>query len=102
MLACDRMIYLYIQAKRWEGVVGRPEIQKFVGAVHGQRARKGIFITTSDFSREARDYVANIESKIVLVDGQQLAQLMIDVDVGVTTVNTYQVKRMDSDYFTED
>ncbi len=96
------MIYLYIQAKRWEGVVGRPEIQKFVGAVHGQRARKGIFITTSDFSREARDYVANIESKIVLVDGQQLAQLMIDVDVGVTTVNTYQVKRMDSDYFTED
>jgi restriction system protein len=90
---------IYLQAKRWEGTVGRPEIQKFAGALQGQRARKGVFITTSSFTQEARSFVSNIESKIVLIDGAQLADLMIDYGVGVTTVETYLVKRMDSDYF---
>lgn len=94
---------VYIQAKRWDNtVVGRPEIQKFVGALHGQRARKGVFITTSTFSQEARDYVAVIDSKIVLIDGQQLAQYMIDSNVGVSTVAIYEIKKMDSDYFTDE
>jgi restriction system protein len=92
---------IYIQAKRWQGTVGRPEIQKFVGALHGQHARKGIFITTSDFTREALDYAENIESKVILIDGEQLAQLMIDSDVGVTATTSYVIKRADSDYFTE-
>ncbi len=96
---------IYIQAKRWsEGVaVSRPEIQKFVGALHGQQASKGIFITTSDFSSNAREYVSKIGSgsKIVLIDGKQLAQLMIDYDVGVSKVSTYEIKKIDSDYFTE-
>lgn len=93
---------IYIQAKRWEATVGRPEIQKFAGALQGQRARKGIFITTSDFSREANDYVSRIDSKIVLIDGKSMARLMIDFGVGVTSVATYDVKRLDSDFFTED
>ena len=94
---------VYIQAKRWDNtVVGRPEIQKFVGALHGQRARKGVFITTSRFSQEAKDYVAMIDSKIVLIDGQELAQLMIDNNVGVSTVSTYEIKKIDSDYFTDE
>lgn len=94
---------VYIQAKRWDNtVVGRPEIQKFVGALHGQRARKGVFITTSRFSQEAKDYVAMIDSKIVLIDGQELAQLMIDNNVGVSTVSIYEIKKIDSDYFTDE
>lgn len=94
---------VYIQAKRWDNtVVGRPEIQKFVGALHGQRARKGVFITTSKFSQEAREYVSVIDSKIVLIDGQQLAQFMIDNNVGVSTVSTYEIKKLDSDYFTDE
>jgi restriction system protein len=93
---------VYIQAKKWDTtVVGRPEIQKFVGALHGQRARKGVFITTSTFSSEAKEYVAMIESKIVLIDGQDLAQLMIDNNVGVSIIATYEIKKIDSDYFTE-
>jgi restriction system protein len=71
--------------------VGRPEIQKFVGALHGQRARKGVFITTSKFSQDAREYVSIIDSKIVLIDGQELAQLMIDNHVGVSTVSIYEI-----------
>lgn len=93
---------IYVQAKRWEATVGRPEIQKFAGALQGQRARKGIFITTSDFSREAMDYVSRIDSKIVLLDGKTLARLMIDFGVGVTSVATYDVKKIDSDYFAEE
>ena len=93
---------VYIQAKRWESTVGRPEIQKFVGALEGQRARKGIFITTSDFSKEAREFVQTIESKIILIDGDQLAQFMIDYNVGVSTVNSYEIKQVDSDYFADD
>lgn len=93
---------IYLQAKRWEAVVGRPEIQKFAGALQGERARKGVFITTSAFSREAHDYVALIDSKIVLIDGNRLADLMIDYGVGVTTRQVFEVKQLDSDYFAED
>jgi restriction system protein len=92
---------IYVQAKRWQGTVGRPEIQKFVGALHGQRARKGVFMTTSAFSPDARDYVSSIDVKVVLLDGVQIANLMIDAGVGVTPVATYVVKRLDSDYFEE-
>lgn len=92
---------IYIQAKRWQGTVGRPDIQRFTGALMGQRAKKGIFITTSVFSREAREYAGNIDSKIVLIDGEQLAQLMIDHDVGVSTATVYEIKRIDTDYFLE-
>jgi len=93
---------IYIQAKKWEATIGRPEIQKFAGALQGQRAKKGIFITTSDFSKDAQEYVAKIESKIVLIDGQQLAQFMIDHNLGVTSIANYEIKRIDSDYFGED
>ncbi len=92
---------IYIQAKRWNSTVGRPEIQKFAGALQGQRARKGIFITTSDFSREAQDYASRIDSKIILIDGEQLAQMLIDYNIGVAHVASYEIKRVDSDYFTE-
>ena len=92
---------IYIQAKRWQNTVSRPEIQKFVGALAGKGARKGIFITTSHFSDGARDYAQNIDFKVVLIDGKRLAQLMIDYDVGVTTVNSYHIKRVDSDFFIE-
>lgn len=92
---------LYIQAKRWDGVVGRPEVQRFAGALQGQRARKGILITTSRFSEEAREYAARIDSKIVLIDGERLAELMIDYGVGVSRVASYEIKKIDQDYFTE-
>jgi restriction system protein len=92
---------VYIQAKRWRSdrIVQRPELQKFAGALQGQRARKGVFITTSGFSKGAREYVQAIETKIVLIDGQLLTSLMLDFGVGVTTVATYEVKEIDSDYF---
>jgi restriction system protein len=90
---------IYVQAKRWAATVGRPEIQKFAGALHGQHATKGIFITTSDFSREANDYVSKIMSKIVLIDGSRLAELMIEFGVAVATQATYTVKRIDNDFF---
>jgi restriction system protein len=93
---------IYIQAKRWEGVVGRPEIQKFVGALQGQRAHKGVFITTSDFSKEAQEYVKNISNKVVLINGFSLAQLMIENNVGVSISATYEVKKIDSDYFVDE
>jgi len=92
---------IFIQAKRWQGTVGRPEIQKFVGALQGQRARKGVFITTSSYSAEALDYVSRIDTKVVLIDGRRLTELMIDFDVGVSVSATYVVKRTDSDYFEE-
>ena len=93
---------IYIQAKRWENTVGRPEIQKVAGALQGQRAKKGIFITTSEYSREAEEYAARIDSKIILIDGQHLAELMIDHNLGVASVAKYEIKRIDSDFFTED
>jgi restriction system protein len=90
---------IYIQAKRWENVVGRPEIHKFVGALAGQGAKKGVFITTSRYTNEARDYQPRNETKIVLIDGEQLAELMIDYSLAVSTVNTFEIKRIDNDYF---
>ena len=92
---------VYLQAKRWEGSVGRPEIQKFVGALHGKRAKKGVFITTGSFSSDAAAYVEHIDPKVVLIDGRRLAELMIDFEVGVVTARTFHVKRVDSDYFEE-
>ena len=92
---------IYLQAKRWEGSVGRPEIQKFAGALQGQRARKGIFITTSSFTADALEYVSRIETKIILIDGRHLSKLMFDHGVGVATASNYEVKRIDSDYFTD-
>ena len=95
---------IYIQAKRWKpgNVVGRPELQKFVGALAGQGAKKGIFITTSNFTKEALEYSPRNETKIVLIDGGHLAQLMIDYNLGCTTQQTYELKKVDSDYFGEE
>jgi restriction system protein len=92
---------VYLQAKRWEGTVGRPEIQKFVGALHGKRARKGVFITTGSFSADAAAYVQTIDPKVALVDGKQLAEYMIDFGLGVSLARAYEVKRIDTDYFDE-
>jgi len=93
---------IYIQSKRWEGTVSRPEVQKFAGALIGRQARKGIFITTSDFSSKAKEYVVKIESTIILIDGEQMAQLMIDSGVGVSISETYDIKKIDTDYFEEE
>lgn len=93
---------IYLQAKRWDGVVGRPIVQAFSGALDGQRATKGVLITTSAFTTEARDYVHQIAKKIVLIDGRQLADLMIQHGVGVGVEATYTLKRIDSDYFDPD
>jgi len=94
---------LYIQAKRWDDTtVGSPEIQKFVGALYGKKAKKEIFITTSTFSKAAVEYATGLDSKIILIDGAQLAELMFDYGVGVSTVNSYAVKRIDSDFFSEE
>jgi restriction system protein len=90
---------IYLQAKRWENQVSRPEVQKFAGALQGQRARKGIFITTSNFSSGALEFCRNIESKIILIDGAELAKLMIDYNVGVSTDKVIELKKIDSDYF---
>lgn len=96
---------IYIQAKRWEGDVGRPEIQKFVGALAGlagHKAKKGVFITTSGYTKEARAYAAQVDSKIVLIDGPMLSDLMMDFNLGVSMVTSYEIKRLDSDYFAEE
>lgn len=90
---------IYVQAKRWANSVGRPDIQQFVGALNGQRASKGVFITTSAFSREAREYAESVNPRIILVDGRQLAELMLDHDVGVTVETTYPIRKIDLDYF---
>jgi restriction system protein len=92
---------IYLQAKMWktETSIGRPEIQKFVGALHGQRAKKGVFITTSSFSKGAFEYVKVIEPKVILIDGETLTNLMIEFNVGTTTVESYQIKKIDLDYF---
>ncbi len=95
---------IYVQAKRWKpgNVVGRPEIHKFIGALAGQGAKKGIFITTSSFTKDAIEYTPKNETKIVLIDGEQLAQLMMDHDLGVSSVSKYEIKRIDNDYFGEE
>jgi restriction system protein len=93
---------IYVQAKRWSASVGRPDVQAFVGSLEGHRARKGVMITTSQFSSDAKHYVTQIGMKIILIDGEQLSELMIDYGLGVTTVATYDVRRIDSDYFSEE
>jgi restriction system protein len=92
---------VYIQAKRWESNIGRPVVQTFAGSLEGQRARKGVLITTSKFSDDAKRYVTNIEKKIVLIDGELLAQYMVDFNIGVAEVANYTVKKIDVDYFEE-
>ncbi len=92
---------VYVQAKRWDQPIGRPAVQAFAGSLEGHRARKGVFIKTSRFTSDAKDYVTRIEKRIVLIDGDQLAQYMIDHGVGVADVAAYQVKRVDADYFDE-
>ncbi len=92
---------VYVQAKRWNAVVGRPVVQAFAGSLEGHRARKGVLITTSGFSQDAFDYIQRIEKKIVLIDGRQLADYMIDFEVGVTKGKAYVVKKIDQDYFEE-
>jgi restriction system protein len=93
---------VYVQAKKWTGSVGRPEIQKFAGALQGQRAKKGVFITTSTFSGEARAFAGSIEAKIVLLDGAQLVRLMFDHNVGVERAAVYEVKKVDLEFFEEE
>jgi len=93
---------IYIQAKKWEGPVGRPEIQKFIGALSGKKAKKGVFFTTSTFTDEAKNYVSHLEQKVVLIDGNKLADLMIKNNVGVSVEKVIEIKRIDSDYFEED
>jgi len=93
---------IYIQAKKWEGNIGRPEIQKFVGALQGQRAKKGIFITTSSFNENSYDYVSKIDIKVVLINGEELANLMIDYNVGVASKRSFEIKKIDTDYFIEE
>ena len=97
-LGLDR---IYVQAKRWQNSVGRPEIQNFVGALSGLHAHKGIFITTSEFSVGARDYVKNLPQRVILIDGQRLAELMIEHNIGVARAYAYEIKRVYSDYFGE-
>ncbi|MHB1756775.1 MAG: restriction endonuclease [Leptospirillum sp.] len=92
---------IYIQAKKWEGSVGRPEVHKFAGALQGKHAKKGVLITTSSFTRDAREYVSHLENKIVLIDGAQLVDLMIDFNVGVSPLGIYETKKIDLDYFEE-
>jgi len=93
---------VYVQAKRWKATVGRPDVQSFAGSLEGHRARKGVFITTSQFSSDAKEYVNRIEKKIILIDGEQLANLSLEFGIGVEPVTTYKIQRIDSDYFEEE
>ena len=92
---------IYVQAKRWEGNVGEPPVRDFVGALDGEGVQKGIFITTSNFNPGAKNFAERSSKRIILIDGNQLAQLMIEHNVGVSTAETYEIKRIDSDYFAE-
>lgn len=92
---------IYVQAKRWQGNIGRKEIQSFAGALAGQQANKGVFITTSDFVQNAIDYARSVSQKVILINGERLAELMIEHDVGVSAHRTIKLKRIDSDYFDE-
>ncbi len=93
---------IYVQAKRWQSPVGRPLVQAFTGSIEGHKARKGVFITTSSFSQEAREYVKNIEKRIILIDGKTMVDLMMDYGVGVVEVDRYVVQKIDLDYFIEE
>jgi restriction system protein len=94
---------IYLQAKRWtkNNSIGRPEIQKFVGALHGKRAKKGVFITTGSFAKNSYEYVRTIDPKVILIDGETLSNLMIEYGLGTTTIEAYQIKKIDLDYFEE-
>ena len=92
---------IYVQAKRWQNSVGRKEIQSFVGALAGQQASKGVFITTSAFHQTATDYAEGLAQKVILIDGVRLAQLMIEHDIGVSTSQSFSIKRLDAEYFSE-
>jgi restriction system protein len=99
-LGLDR---LFIQAKRWDDTsVGRPEVQKFVGALHGQKSKKGIFITTSTFTKDAKQYADGLEIRVILIDGAELSKLMFDYGIGVSTTHSYVVKQIDSDFFEDE
>ena len=93
--------FIYLQAKKWQDVVSRPEIQKFAGALLGKKSKKGIFITTSRYSKEAEEYVKSIDASIILLDGEKLARLMIENNLGTTIINTYEIKKIDNDYYEE-
>lgn len=93
---------IYVQAKRWQNTVGRKEIQSFVGALAGKQASKGVFITTSDFNQNAVEYAGMVTQKVILIDGKRLADLMIEYEIGVSTIRTISLKRLDSDYFDEE
>jgi restriction system protein len=93
---------IYIQAKRWESSVGRPTIQAFAGSLEGMKARKGVLITTSQFTKEAREYVKIIEKRIILIDGEQLSELMLEHNVGVNEIQTYTLKKVNFDYINEE
>jgi restriction system protein len=93
---------IYLQAKRWSNTVHRPEIDKFIGALTRQRARKGVFITTSEFSAGAREAALGLDIKVVLIDGVELARLMVENNLGCSVKQVYEIKHIDSDYFTED
>ncbi len=93
---------IYIQAKKWENCVGRPDIQKFVGALQGKRAKKGIFITMSTFSREALEYADNLDVSVILIDGKRLANYMIENELGVSLKQSYKIYNVDTDYFIEE
>ena len=95
------MDVIYVQAKRWDTTIGRPEIQRFAGALQGQRARKGVFITTSGFSKDAEDYASRIDFRIILIGGGRLASLLVDYNVGVSVAGAYEVKKIGLDYFSE-
>lgn len=90
---------IYVQAKRWNNVVRRPELQKFVGALSTKKSNKGIFITTSDFTKDAREYVTNLSQTIILINGKDLTKLMIEYNVGVQSNYSYEIKKIDNDYF---
>lgn len=93
---------IYIQAKKWENVVGEPIIRNFVGSLARHNANKGVAITTSNFTTEAREYIKHIPHRVILIDGELLSQLLIDYDIGVSKIISYAVKKIDSDYFLEE
>lgn len=104
MISLDRLGFekIYVQAKRWQGAVGRPEVQAFYGALAGRGARKGVFITTSSFTREAREFAAHVAQSIILIDGIRLTSLMIEYGVGVTHYRVLRLPKIDEDYFNVD
>ncbi len=93
---------IYVQAKRWQGTVGSQLMRDFVGALVGKQANKGIFITTSTFTRDATDYIERVPQKVILIDGERLVALMFDYNVGVTTAQSFVVKKIDLNYFSDD